>query len=140
MKLSGILLFAVLLGITFSCGPSPKELNDKLRTDVIAVHDEVMPKMGQLKSLQKQALQKADQLAAQDSTQTQQIEALKALALELDLAYEGMFVWMRQYDREDGDATPEEIKSYLDGQMASVTKVNEDIKSALAKADSLLKD
>lgn len=140
MKLSGILLFAVLLGITFSCGPSPKELNDKLRTEVIAVHDEVMPKMGQLKSLQKQALQKADQLAAQDSTQTQQIEALKALALELDLAYEGMFVWMRQYDREDGDATPEEIKSYLDGQMASVTKVNEDIKSALAKADSLLKD
>jgi transposase-like protein len=49
-------------------------------------------------------------------------------------------VWMRQYEREDGDATPEEVKTYLDEQMVLVQKVNEDIKNALNKADSLLKD
>lgn len=134
---SAILSLIVFLG---SCGPSPQEQNDQFRTQVIAVHDEVMPKMGQLKSLQKKALQKAEDLTAQDSTQTEQIQAYKTLALELDQAYEGMMVWMRQYEREDGDATPEEVKAYLDEQMILVQKVNDDIKNALIKADSLLKD
>lgn len=104
----------------------------------MAIHDEVMPKMGQLKSLEKKALQRADELAALDTVDVVQIEKLKNLASELDQAYEGMFVWMRQYDTDDEGRTPEEVKNYLDEQMVSVSEVNRIMKDALAKADSVL--
>ncbi|WP_111671979.1 hypothetical protein [Algoriphagus litoralis] len=122
------------------CGPNQKDLNDASRTEIIAVHDEVMPKMGQLKSFEKKALQKAEEFEAMDSTNTAKVEEMKALAMELDQAYEAMFVWMRQYETEDGERNPEEVKAYLEEQMVSVTEVNQQMKSALSKADSLLKD
>lgn len=139
MKLARISLIFGLLLIFQSCGSGQVEENTKKRVEVIAVHDEVMPKMGQLKSLEKSALQKAEELASLDSVDTARVEALKNLALELDGAYEGMFVWMRQYETEDGDQTPEEIKAYLDEQLILVTEVNKKMKTALSKADSLLK-
>ncbi|RIW17140.1 hypothetical protein D0X99_05145 [Algoriphagus lacus] len=139
MKLARISLIFGLLLIFQSCGSGQVEENTKKRAEIIAVHDEVMPKMGQLKSLEKSALQKVEELSAMDSVDSVQIEALKNLALDLDKAYEGMFVWMRQYETEDGDQTPEEIKAYLDEQLILVMEVNKNMKTALSKADSLLK-
>ncbi|GAB2483795.1 hypothetical protein [Algoriphagus taiwanensis] len=139
MKYSIVFL---LFGLTFlfqSCGNKQVEANKKLREEVIAVHDEVMPKMGQLKSLEKTALQMVEELSVSPEPNQEKIDALKTLAAELDQAYEGMFVWMRQYEVEDGEKTPEEVKAYLEDQMVKVTKVNEDIKNVLNKADSLIK-
>ncbi len=111
-----------------------------MREQIIGVHDEVMPKMGELMSLQKKALAQADSLYAQDSTATTQIESMRALAGQLDQAYEGMFVWMRQYSQEEEGKTPEEIKTYLDDQLLKVNQVNTDIKAALDQAAAQLKD
>lgn len=138
MKLTRISLIFSLVLIFQGCGPSQKDLNLEKRAEVMAIHDEVMPKMGQLKSLEKKALQRADELAALDTVDVVQIEKLKNLASELDQAYEGMFVWMRQYDTDDEGRTPEEVKNYLDEQMVSVSEVNRIMKDALAKADSVL--
>lgn len=138
MKISRIsLIFSLVLGFQ-SCGPNQKELNAERRAEVIAVHDEAMPKMGQLKSFEKKALQRAEVLTAMDSVDSAQVEEMKNLALELDQAYEAMFVWMRQYETEDGERTPEEVKNYLEDQMVSVSQVNQLMKAALTKADSLL--
>lgn len=106
----------------------------------MAIHDEVMPKLGQLKAFQKKAVQKADELAAMDSRDTARIKQLNVLEKELDQAYEGMFVWMRQYKLDEEDKTPEEIKLYLDTQLTLVSEVSTAIKDALAKSDSLLAD
>ncbi|WP_051287060.1 hypothetical protein [Algoriphagus mannitolivorans] len=135
-------LICIALGFSLifqSCGNSQIDANKKLREEVIAVHDEVMPKMGQLKSLEKSSLQMAEDLANSSEPDSARIVALKELATQLDQAYESMFVWMRQYDVEDGEKTPEEVKAYLEEQMKKVSLVNQDIKSALEKADSLLK-
>ena len=91
-------------------------------------------------SLQKKALAKADSLDTQDSTATAQIESMRSLAAQLDQAYEGMFVWMRQYSLDEEGKTPEEIKMYLDDQLLKVNQVNADIKAALDKAAIQLKD
>ncbi|WP_332913450.1 hypothetical protein [Algoriphagus boritolerans] len=115
-------------------------MNAEKRAEVIAVHDEVMPKMGQLKSFEKRALQRADELTAMDPIDSVKVQEMKNLALELDQAYEAMFTWMRQYDSEDGERTPEEVKAYLDEQMVSVSEVNRLMKATLTKADSLLKN
>lgn len=139
MKLARICLIFGLLLIFQACGSGQVEENIKKRAEVIAIHDEVMPKMGQLKSMEKSALEKMDELAAMEPVDSVRIGQLRELAAELDQAYEGMFVWMRQYETEDGERTPEEVKQYLDEQMLLVTEVNKNMKSALAKADSLLK-
>lgn len=140
MKISRISLIFSLVLVIQACGPSQKEMNAERRAEVIAVHDEVMPKMGQLKSFEKKALQKAEEFAAADTVNAEKVQEMKNLALELDQAYEAMFVWMRQYETEDGDRSPEEVKTYLEEQMVSVSEVNKLMKSALTKADSLLKD
>lgn len=140
MKISRISFIFSFILVFQSCGPSQKELNAERRAEVIAVHDEVMPKMGQLKSFEKKALQRAEVLASMDSVDSAKVQEMKNLALELDQAYEEMFVWMRQYETEDGERTPEEVKSYLEDQMVSVSQVNQLMKAALSKADSLLKD
>jgi hypothetical protein len=139
MKLARISLFFGLFLIFQSCGSQQVEENTKKRAEVIAIHDEVMPKMGQLKSLEKNALQLAEELSGKEEVDSVRVQELKDLAAELDQAYEGMFVWMRQYETEDKGQTPEAVKSYLDEQLVLVTEVNKNIKSALSKADSLLK-
>jgi hypothetical protein len=126
--------------LVLSCANPLIEANKEMRAQIIGVHDEVMPKMGELMSLQKKALAKADSLYAQDSTATAQIESMRTLAGQLDQAYEGMFVWMRQYSLEEEGKTPEEIKIYLDEQLLKVNQVNVEIKAALELAGTQLKD
>jgi hypothetical protein len=132
-----ILLFSILV---LACANPLIETNKEMRAQIIGVHDEVMPKIGQLMSLEKKALEQADSLFAQDSTATTDIEAMRSLAGQLNQAHEGMFVWMRQYSLDEEGKTPEELKTYLDEQLVKVNQVNADIKAALEQAASKLKD
>ena len=140
MKFFASVLILFLSFLVLSCANPLIEANKEMRAKLIGVHDEVMPKMGELMSLQKKALAQADSLYAQDSTATAQIESMRSLAAQLDQAYEGMFVWMRQYSVDEEGKTPEEIKTYLDDQLLKVNQVNADIKAALDKAATQLKD
>ncbi|MFM2249540.1 MAG: hypothetical protein RLZZ358_467 [Bacteroidota bacterium] len=140
MKLFSNSLIFIFSIFVLACANPLIETNKEMRAQIIGVHDNVMPKMGELMSLQKKALAKADSLYAQDSTATAQIESMRTLAGQLDQAYEGMFVWMRQYSLEEEGKTPEEIKTYLDDQLLKVNQVNAEIKSALEQAGTQLKD
>ncbi|MFC3415563.1 hypothetical protein [Algoriphagus hitonicola] len=135
MKRITSLLILITLTFFVGCKPSLEETNAELREEVIAVHDEVMPLMGKLKSFEKQANDKINDLEQSESVDSVSVEELKALYYDLNQAYEGMFVWMRQYEIEDGEKSPEEIEAYLKEQMESVSKVNDDIKAALEKAE-----
>ena len=132
-----ILLFSMLV---LACANPLIEANKEMRAQIIGVHDEVMPKIGQLMSLEKKALAQADSLFAQDSTASTEIEAMRSLAGQLNQAHEGMFVWMRQYSLDEEGKTPEELKTYLDEQLVKVNQVNADIKAALEQAASKLKN
>ena len=140
MKLFASALTLLISFLVLACANPLIEANKEMRAQIIGVHDEVMPKMGELMSLQKKALAQADSLYAQDSTATAQIESMRTLAGQLDQAYEGMFVWMRQYSLEEEGKTPEEIKTYLDDQLLKVNQVNTEIKAALDQAATKLKD
>lgn len=140
MKLLAFALTFLISFLVLACANPLIEANKEMRAQIIGVHDEVMPKMGELMSLQKKALAKADSLYAQDSTATAQIESMRTLAGQLNQAYEGMFVWMRQYSLEEEGKTPEEIKIYLDEQLLKVNQVNVEIKAALELAGTQLKD
>lgn len=132
--------FFILTMIVFlnSCGPDLKEENRKLREEVVGVHDEVMPMMGKIKSLEKKALDQVKELESETNIDTLKVQALKAVAYDLDQAYEAMFDWMHQYESEDGDRAAEVVKADLEEQMVKVTKVNEQMKAALEKAEKEL--
>ena len=132
-----IFLFSILV---LACANPLIETNKEMRAQIIGVHDEVMPKIGQLMSLEKKALAQADSLFTQDSTATTDIEAMRSLAGQLNQAHEGMFVWMRQYSLDEEGKTPEELKTYLDEQLVKVNQVNADIKAALEQAALKLKN
>ncbi|WP_373397092.1 hypothetical protein V8V91_21265 [Algoriphagus halophilus] len=101
----------MLLVVLASCGPSIQEQNLMMREKIIEIHDEVMPMMGRLKSLEKKANQEIDRLE-EENPDTARIEELKVLAVDLNAAYDGMFDWMHQYEATDGDRTPEEVKVF----------------------------
>lgn len=128
---------AVFFILLFSCSGGKNE-NQALKDRVISVHDEVMPEIGRLKSLQNKLREKGDSLEQASSASENHVQSLEAAAQSCEVAYEGMFVWMRQFESDYEDMTEEETKSYLEEQLRKVEKVRDDIKSALSVSDSLL--
>ncbi|EOZ93251.1 hypothetical protein A33Q_3841 [Indibacter alkaliphilus LW1] len=116
-----------------------KENTEELRDEVIAIHDEVMPLMGEIKSLRKDILKVSEGLYQEDSVDNaEKIKSLQALANKLDEAFDGMFVWMRQYQSSPEALSEQEYREYLLDQKEKVEKVNSDIKTAMAEAKSVL--
>lgn len=135
------ILFLTFAAFVFlsSCGSGGKSEEETLREQVIAIHDEVMPKMGQLKSFEKEALQKAENMESSENGNEAKIEELKALAYDLDQAYDQMFVWMRSYaEGTDKEMSEEELRDFLDEQMISVKEVRDQINGVLAEAGEKL--
>jgi len=137
-KISFVLL--VLLSVSiFSCG-NKKSQNELLQEQVILVHDEVMPKIGSLKSHQEKLNEKAESLEkSEDSADSQtQIADLRAAAENCERAYDEMFVWMRQYEVDLEKMSDEEAEIYLKDQLVKVEKVKDLILRALEKSETLL--
>ena len=120
------------------CSSEKKDPNDELKREVIEIHDEVMPLMGNLKSLKTKLEEKSNLISQSDSPDIEKINRLDQLATDLDSAFSGMFVWMRQFNSDYEGMTKDEINNYLLEQKAKVEKVNADIKGALAAANSEL--
>ena len=139
MNLRSLVLFIFIPLLIFSCD-SGKSDNKKLKDQVIAVHDEVMPKIGVLKTNQKHLLEKANEIEKSNNAELYHfhIQELRSSAYDCEAAYDGMFVWMRQFQSDYSEMADDSTKNYLQDQLKMVEKVNRDIKSALHYADSLL--
>lgn len=123
-------IFALGLFI-YSCSTSTKETVDipKLKEEVIAIHDEVMPKMGELRKASKDL-----RLAAEvDSTKSDWL----ATADRISSANESMMVWMRGFE-PNYEGTEAEIVIYLEDQKVKIAKVRDEMNSALAEGKDLL--
>jgi len=141
------ILFLLIIIIVSSCGTGSNhsenlnhnvqnDSNEALKEEVIAIHDEVMPKMGALRAHQKRLAEEAAELEAKDGSRYQEeIKKRRQIAQDLDEAYEGMFVWMRQFRPQLDEMDEDEGRAYLLEQKEKVRKVNEEIKSALARAE-----
>ncbi|WP_035806232.1 hypothetical protein [Lunatimonas lonarensis] len=132
-------LFLVVLGLIFfsACGSSEESEVERMKREVIAVHDEVMPLMGELRSFQRSLEEKADELDSR-GVESPLVGEYRTAASACSAAYEGMFIWMRQFDMRMEEMNEDQSLAYLEDQAIKVAKVNEDIKTALKLAESLL--
>ena len=94
--------------------------------------------MDELKKLKKEITQKSNELTANSTGSSEEIERLNRIAVGLDAAFEGMFVWMRQFKSTYEDMTQEEVEKYLLDQKIKVQEVNDEIKASIAAANKEL--
>lgn len=137
MKKIAFLLLSTCLITLFSCKEEKKEANTSQMQEVMAIHDEVMPKMGEIGKLVGQLKPMADSLGI-DSPEG------KAM-LDLQDANKAMMDWMqgigKRFDSDEimkGKALTEEKQKLLDEEEEKVIVVKEKINSSIANAKTLL--
>ncbi|MCM4163890.1 MULTISPECIES: hypothetical protein [unclassified Arenibacter] len=132
-----ILILSVIIAVAHSCKDQNKE-NSQMK-DVMAVHDEVMPKMGTIGQL----VSELDQKITNDAYSKDYVVAKE----ELKAAHKAMMDWMKGFgDRFDGDeilkgkALTEEKQKWLDEEEAKVKKLKEQINSSIKQAQDVLQN
>ncbi|MBC6426157.1 MAG: hypothetical protein GDA51_06750 [Ekhidna sp.] len=118
----------IFILFVFSCQSDKRSEVAELKNVVIAIHDEVMPKIGELRRIRRDLMLQADSLKMSDSTGA---AALLIAADEIASANEGMMDWMRNYDPEF-EGSDEEVKAYFEDQKIAIQKVKKNMESSLA--------
>jgi hypothetical protein len=120
LKLIAISLFA------FACSDSSKGEVEKLEAEVMAVHDEIMPKMGDIMSLKEDLianLKKVDSTSTNYPKLKQETDSLSYLLTDAD---NGMMDWMDEYNADTLAAiSSEEGAKYLLKQKTKINSVKE---------------
>lgn len=135
MKQYAFLLLSFLLACNTAERQQEQASPSDLKKEVLEVHDEVMPMMGDLRRTRKSILLMVDSLDLDSATKKQYTE----VADEIGDASESMMIWMRNYEPEY-QGTEEEILHYLDKQKTAILKVNKEMKESLEKGREITGD
>lgn len=136
-----LFIFAFILA---SCGANKAEEQKKqqetLAKEVMDIHDEVMPKMGELVSLKKQVKQLVNTWTA-DSLNTSndaKVSEAGTLIEKLEAADKGMMDWMHEYNGGQGLYEHELIMEYLNAEKVKITQVKTDMNASMDEAKQFL--
>ena len=115
----------------------------KLFAEVMAVHDEMMPKLDDVMALKSQAKQKMNQLDSLAKTggkleTTAEKQQLDSLVAELDRADNAMMDWMHNFDSDMKGRTEDQKSEYLESEKVKIAAVKEKMLGSIAKAESRL--
>ncbi len=120
-----------------ACNNEQKELEKKLHNEIMAVHDDVMPKMGDVNAL-KQSVKRYSDITSPEKAELK--DSLIRGVLTLTEADEAMMDWMAKYDYPNPKLSPEATIQYLKGQKDSVKQMSNKIYMAIAIGHQLLKN
>lgn len=108
---------------------SQTEKENALYKEVMAIHDEVMPLMGELMAMNKKIKNK-------DSTSQEANE----LSIHLESANEAMMDWMRKFNPNIENMTHEETMNYLEEEKKKIVEVKKKMLSAQEQASAFLRE
>ncbi len=111
---------------------------DKIKKELLAVHDEVMPKMGEMNEARKKLIKLIKSEAIKDSTS---LEAVNYTIEYLERADEGMMDWMGEFVQPSdmrNSKSHEEIMAYLNEEKEKIIKVKTDILNSLEAANKII--
>ncbi len=123
---------AVLSG----CGNENKELETKLNEEVMAVHNDVMPKMGELNRIKRQL--KSFKETVPDENAALKDSLINTILL-LSKSEDMMSDWMTNYKYPNAEMQHEEIMAYLAAQKDSIKLVSDNMYKTIAIANGFLK-
>ena len=152
MKIKIMFFLSLMIFIAVSCHEKEKsELNYKeaklIYDKAIEIHDEVMPKMGNLMQIQKSLKEVKEQI-----TDKNLIDKIDISIQELENAHDVMMNWMRNIKRipETDDIktldkqelellpTPEEMEEIQSKSLEEIKKIKETVYSSIKNAEFLL--
>jgi flagellar biosynthesis chaperone FliJ len=139
--------FISLLLMSVACNPQrQKEIieaesqRDQLYSEVMAVHDEVMPHMQNIRRYKGQIRDKIESMAKEGVTKSQEVQVLNNLIGQLESADDAMMNWMRAFGSRDYAKMEEsEALAYLNDQRDKIVKVKEEMETAMRQAEEALK-
>lgn len=138
MKMKKVVFLLFLVATATACSNEQKEQKDALMAEVMAAHDEVMPKMGELRKTAKALQAKADSLGAlTDQDFSAEINTLRQTAKRIEDANEVMMEWMRQFEMPDNEAPIAEVLVYLKDQKEKIDKVKDEMLKSLEEGNAL---
>lgn len=132
-------LFFMLLAsfLWMACGEDATV--KKMEAEVMAMHDEVMPRMMDSGKLRKSLKLMADSLESLPAPDSARVIELTAIAADMKTAEQGMMDWMRDYDPQKATGDKKEAIEYLDQQMKQIRQVKLDIEGGIERANTLIK-
>jgi len=147
---NAIVFFLFSMFIFFSCSEKKEIHSDqedltpsgKLYSEVMDVHDNVMPKMDEimlLKGKAKRRLNELDSLTKVNPKLNVKVEKLKldSLLMGLQTADNGMMNWMHHFDPNMKEMKEGKKVKYLEREKIKITEVKQKTDSILEKAKSI---
>ena len=141
-----ILLFAATILLTgsliSSCGGNESQTTEEeksqeawrsLEAEVMEIHDEVMPRMGEMNNLRK----KLEEASVNIELTREERQALQDGAQNIVIADSLMWAWMYDYKRPSNEDEAEIIE-YLESEKKKVEGVRDAMLEAIAEGDELL--
>ncbi len=143
-KVSLLLSLVIPTMMIFSCSQEKGNI-DQVEKEVFAIHDEVMPKMGQIMDLRNALSQKIVSIDSllkiknEDSLQQQKDQAL-TLSNALQQADEGMMNWMHAYNGDSlKSLSGDEALKALNAEKTKISQVRDQMLESITKAEAFLK-
>lgn len=136
MKLFKTVLGAMALTLMIACGEdnSQQQAFDTLKSEVLKVHDEVMPKMGKINTLITELKDKVDT--------TEMGRSYEKAKLDLEDSHEMMMTWMKDFGSNfSGTIAKDSLAKKIQLLKEEDTKVNElkeKINQSIKNAEELL--
>lgn len=144
MKIKVLSCLFVLFG-AFGCNQEADKV-EQMEKEVLAIHDEVMPKMDEIMSLQSKLVKKMasiDSLQQEGASSTTLVEQrLKAFELnrQLKTADSLMMNWMYAYRGDSAKGLqPTEAIAYFEKEKEKIIKVKEATNSSIEEVKTFLK-
>ena len=137
-KLIIILSPVILLVYVYSCGEKKVNEQKALYDKMMSVHDEIMPKMGDLMRYKRLIRERLEVLTRDSIANAEEIATLRKSLTDLDNAHDGMMDWMHKFNRNFEDMTKEEIMQYLEGELEKIETVGKMTNKAMEEARKAL--
>lgn len=140
MKTLTYIFFLSLL--TFSCAPETEKEQEDLKKEIMAIHDELMPRMENIHNL-KQELEENKGYLTRDSLEADSTQMpttnVDSLINALEDADESMMSWMRGYNNFDNDnLSHEEQMAWLKKEREKIEEVRLKVISSIMEAQNVL--
>ena len=108
---------------------------EELKKKVEALHDEVMPKMGDVMKAKRDLEAKA---AALKDDAVEQAEEYKKMADELEQAHADMMTWMRDYGKGLNEEVENKLVDFLENKQTQMKDISRKVDDALDDAKAAI--
>ena len=109
-----------------------------LEAQVLAVHDEVMPRMSEINKLSSQLRKIQESLGETAEGKPATIEGLDETLQALRNGEQSMMDWMKNYGEGKDKVSPEGLKEFYLSELEKIKKVKDDMLSSIDAANAWL--